>query len=67
MSSSHQFEIMSLQSFHENYHEVCHNYLLYSAILAIVSGLNVLTFVTINSTFFLSCDSLSIQKITLGA
>ena len=36
MSSSHQFAIMSLQSLEENYHEVCHNYLLYSAIAAVV-------------------------------
>ena len=38
MSSSHLFAIMSLQSLEENYHKVCHNYLLYSAISAIVSG-----------------------------
>ena len=33
-----QFEIMSLQSPWEYYHEVCHNYLSYSAISAIVCG-----------------------------
>ena len=37
MSSSHQFALMSLQSLDENYHEVCHNYSLYSATSAIVS------------------------------
>ena len=38
MSSSHQFAIMSLHGPEENYDVVCHNYLLYSAISAIVSG-----------------------------
>ena len=38
MSTSHHFTIMSLQSPEENYHEVCHNYLLYFAISSIVSG-----------------------------
>ena len=37
MNSSQCFTIMSLQSLEEYYHEVCHNYSLYSAILAIVS------------------------------
>ena len=37
MSSSYQLAIMSLQSLEESYHEVCHNYLSYSAISAIVS------------------------------
>ena len=38
MSSSHLFAIMSLQGLEENYNKVCHNYLLYSAMSAIVSG-----------------------------
>ena len=38
MSSSQHFAIMSVQSLENNYHEVCHNYLLYSAISAVVSG-----------------------------
>ena len=38
MSSSYQFAKMSLQSLEEDYDEVCHNYLSYSAISAIVSG-----------------------------
>ena len=38
MSSSHTFAIMSLQSLEEKYHEVCYNYLSYSAISAIASG-----------------------------
>ena len=44
MSSSPHFTIMSLQRLEENYHEVCHNYLSYSAISAIVSGKDSSTF-----------------------
>ena len=38
MSSSRQFAIMSLHGGQKYYHEVCANYLLYSAISSIVSG-----------------------------
>ena len=38
MSSSHQFAIMSLHTVQKNYHEVCANHLLHSAISSIDSG-----------------------------
>ena len=38
MSSSRQFSIMSLHGGQKYYHEVCANYLSYSAISSIVSG-----------------------------
>ena len=38
MSSSRQFAIMSLHGGQKYYHEVCANYLSYSAISSIVSG-----------------------------
>ena len=38
MSSSRQFVIMSLHGGQKYYHEVCANYLLYSAISSSVSG-----------------------------